>query len=189
MCVYLLSSLKMAKRKERRHLNKLLNNGGIATEGTINIQHDITCCICLETMDTRCSCTYTLDCGHSFHSDCLLSWYKKSNGDTMRFIMPYTDLDIKFFFNDCNSVSCPICKEQYTKELRIDKLLDTVSQRNTTLKKILGRINMLYCEDDKQGSILVTHYIVEMDTFKLFSPLCSIDDDNGQQVTIYKRTN
>ena len=179
---------KRTARAERRHLNKLINNGGIATEGDIKIQHDI-CSICLEDMDTRCSCTYTLDCGHLFHSDCLLSWFRKSNSSEMRLVIPYTDLDIKFFFNDCNSVSCPICKQQYTKEVIVDRETGKVTQRNTTLKKILGRINMLYGMDDKQDPIIVTHYAITIDTFKLFSPLCAIDDDNGQQVTIYKRTN
>ena len=177
----------MAKRKERRHLNKLINNGGIATEGDIKIEHDI-CSICLEDMDTRCSCTYTLDCGHSFHSDCLLSWYRKTNGEQMRVVMPYTDLDIQFFFNDCNSVSCPVCKAKYTKEVIVDRVTGKVTQKNTSLKKILGRINMLYCMDDKQGPIIVTHYVVNNINIKLFSPFCDIDDDDGQPVTLYRRT-
>ena len=173
---------KRTARAERRHLNKLINNGGIATEGTIKVEHDI-CSICLQDLDC-CYCSYTLDCGHRFHSDCLLSWHKKSNSGQTR----YTDIDIQFFPEHTNCMRCPVCRTEFTKELRIDKLTDKVLQKDSTMKRILGRISMLYCEDDKQGPIIVTHYVINEDTFKLFSPFCEIDDDDGQPVTLYRRT-
>ena len=86
---------------------------------------------------------------------------------------------------------CPMCRVEYTKELHIDEATQRVKQKDSTMKRILGKINMLYCEDDSpagSGPIIVTHYVIDTDTFKLFSPFCEIDDDDGQPVTLYKRT-
>ena len=178
----------MEKRKERRHLNKLINNGTVSTDGDVKIQHDI-CSICLQYVDPDCTyCSYTLDCGHRFHGDCVLQWYKQSNGKQLRVVIPYTDLDIQFFPEDTNCMRCPICRVEFTKELKIDEVTQKITQKDYTLKRILGKINMLYCEDDKEGAIIVTHYAVNTDTLKLFTPVCKIDDDDGQPVTLYRRT-
>jgi hypothetical protein len=178
---------KRTSKSERRRLNKLLNNGTVATDGDIKIQHDI-CSICLQYVDAECSyCSSSLDCGHRFHGECLLQWFKKSNNKQLRLIKPYTDLDIQFFPEHTNCMRCPMCRVEYTKELHIDESTWTVKQKDSTMKRILGRISMLYCEDDKQGPIIVTHYVINTDTFKLFSPFCEIDDDDGQPVTLYKR--
>ena len=107
---------KRTSRSERRHLNKLLNNGTIATDGDIKIQHDIRS-ICLQYVDADCSyCSYSLDCGHRFHGECLLEWFKKSNSKQTRLIIPYTDLDIQFLPEHTNCMRCPMCRVEYTKE-------------------------------------------------------------------------
>ncbi len=176
----------MAKRRERRHLNKLINNGtAVTTDGDVKIQHDI-CSICLQDLDCR-YCSYTLDCGHRFHGDCLLSWYKQCNVNQIRVVVPYTDLDMQFFPEHTNCMRCPICRIEYTKELLIDDVTQKVTQKDSTMKRILGKINMLYCEDDKEGPIIVTHYVINADTYKMFSPFCDIDDDDGRPITLYNR--
>ena len=175
---------KSCRRAERRHLNKLLNNGGVSTDGNIKVQHDLTCCICLDDMD---STRYPLDCGHCFHSNCLLQWYKKSSSNDMRFVTPFTDLDIQFFPMDTNCMKCPICKAEYTKELALDKVTEKVSQKDTTIKNILGKITMVFCGEDKTMPLFMTHYVTNVDTFKLFSPVYDIHNDNGESVTLYKR--
>ena len=185
------SYLQMAKRRERRHLNKLLNNGGVATEGEVKIQHDITCSICLDEMDTKRPCYYTLDCGHCFHSDCLLKWYKKSSSNHPQVVIPFADLmDIQFFPQDTNCMRCPVCNAQYTMELVMDKVTGKVSQKDYTLKRILGRINMVFCDDETRAGLkpmFMTHYATRVDTFKLFSPVIDIEDDNGEPMTLYMR--
>ena len=175
----------MAKRRERRHFNKLLNNGGVATEGEVKIQHDITCSICLQHVDKECCCHYTLDCGHGFHSDCLLKWYNKSCSKNTQFVIPFTDLSVQFFPQDTNCMKCPMCRAEYTVELVIDAA--EAKQKDTTMKRILGKINMLFCEDEKVGPVLMTHYVTNVETFKLFKPAIEIDDDNGESVTLYRR--
>ena len=177
----------MAKRRERRHLNKLLNNGGVATEGEVKIQHDITCSICLQTVDTKCHCYYPLDCGHCFHSNCLLEWYRKSCSNDPQFMIPWKDLRLQFFPQGTNCMQCPMCRVDYTAELVIDKVTGNVRQKDHTLKRILGKINMLFCENDKEGPRFMTHYVTDVDTFKLFSPVINIEDDNGEPMTLYMR--
>ena len=183
----LLTMAKSGRRAERRHLNKLLNNGGVSTDGNIKVQHDLTCCVCLDDMNTGC---YPLDCGHCFHSNCVLEWYKKSSSKDMRFVTPFTDLDIQFFPVDTNCMKCPVCKTQYTKELALDKVTEKVSQKDTTMKRILGKITMVFFDDETRSgkrSIFMTHYVTNVDTFKLFKPVFDIHDDNGESVTLYKR--
>ena len=176
----------MAKNKKQRHLAKLINNGtAVVTDGDVKIQHDI-CSICLQDLDC-CYCSYTLDCGHRFHGDCLLLWYKQSNNTQIRVVVPYTDLDIQFFPEHTNCVRCPICRIEYTKELLIDDVTQKVTQKDSTMKRILGKISMLYCENEKEGAIIVTHYVINTDTFKLFAPFCDVDDDDGQPITLYNR--
>ena len=178
----------MAKRRERRHLNKLLNNGGVATEGEVKIQHDITCSICLQTVDEECRCCcYTLDCGHSFHPDCLLKWYNKSYRHEAQFIIPWKDLRLQFFPQGTNCMKCPMCRVDYTMELAIDEDTGKVGQKDTSMKRILGKINMLFRENDEQGPRSMTHYVTDIDTFKLFSPVIDIEDDNGEPMTLYMR--
>ena len=181
------SYLQMAKRRERRHLNKLLNNGGVATEGEVKIQHDITCSICLQNVDEECCCYYPLDCGHCFHSDCLLEWYKKSSSNNPQFVIPCTDLNLQFFPQDTNCMQCPMCRVEYTMELVIDKFMGKVKQKDATMQRILGKINMLFCANDKQGPQLMTHYVTDVDTFKLFKPVFDTHDDNGELVNLHKR--
>ena len=173
---------KSGRRAERRHLNKLLNNGGVSTDGNIKVQHDLTCCICLDDMNTG---RYPLDCGHCFHSNCLFEWYKKSSSKDMRFVTPFTDLDIQFFPIDTNCMKRPVCKTEYTKELALDKVTEKVSQKDTTMKRILGKITMVFCDESRP--IFMTHYVTNVDTFKLFSPVYEIDDNDGESVTLYKR--
>ena len=74
----LLTIAKRSREAERRHLSTILNNGGVATAGEVKIQHDVACSICLRAADKKCRCCYTLDCGHCFHSYCLLKWYNKA---------------------------------------------------------------------------------------------------------------
>ena len=98
----LLTMAKRSRKAERRHLNKMLNNGGVATDGEVKTQHDVTCSICLQTADKKCRCCYTLDCGHCFHSDRLLKWYNKSDSHNTTSITPWTELNLQFFPQDTN---------------------------------------------------------------------------------------
>ena len=177
----------MAKRRDRRYLNKLLNNGGVSTEGEVKIQHDITCSICLHTVDKECCCYYPLDCGHTFHSDCLLEWYKKSTSSNPQVVIPWQDLSLQFFPQGSNCMKCPMCRVDYTAELVIDQVTRKVRQKDYTMKRILGKINMVFCERDEPGPKFMTHYVTDVDTFKLFKPVIDIEDDNGIPMTLYKR--
>ena len=180
----------MAKRRERRYLNKLLNNGGVATEGEVKIQHDITCSICLHTVDKECCCYYPLDCGHTFHSDCLLEWYKKSTSSNPQVVVPWQDLSLQFFPQGTNCMKCPMCRVEYTMELVIDKHMGKVRKKDTTMKRILGNINMVFCDEETRAGLkpmFMTHYVTDVDTFKLFKPVVDIEDDNGEPMTLYTR--
>jgi hypothetical protein len=72
-------------------------------------------------------------------------------------------------------------------ELAIDEVTGKVRQKDTALKRILGNINMVFCERDEQGPRFMTHYVTDIDTFKLFSPVIDIEDDKGKPMTLYKR--
>jgi hypothetical protein len=72
-------------------------------------------------------------------------------------------------------------------EFVIDKFMGKVRQKDSTMKRILGKINMVFCERDEQGPRFMTHYVTDIDTFKLFSPVIDIEDDKGKPMTLYKR--
>ena len=46
---------------------------------------------------------------------------------------------------------------------------------------------MAFCGEDKTMPLFMTHYVTNVDTFKLFSPVYDIHNDNGESVTLYKR--
>ena len=165
----------MPKGKSRRRLNKHLDK---CTDP---------CSICLAAMDPKCQCYYKLECGHAFHSSCLLSWYRKCNDVDLQVVIPYSDLDLQFFFGDCNCMSCPLCKTEYCKEMIIDQVTGKVSQKNTNLKKILGKINMLYCHEGTRCPVVATHYVINPDVFDLFIPALETQDDNGDPMVFYTR--
>ena len=51
------------------------------------LEHDKEICsICLEELDEGCDCYLRLECGHSYHTDCILSWHKQNNSETIRLI-------------------------------------------------------------------------------------------------------
>jgi len=155
------------------------------------LQHDKEICsICLEDIDENCDCYSQLDCSHGLHSDCLIEWYRKSNAEAIRLILPFDDLShIHFFPKDTNTVKCPICNTCYTVELDIDPKTETIIPKNKPLKKILGNVNMLYC-DGKEDPIVITHYVTDLNTFKIFKFFCNIPDDlTGEPITIHLRGN
>jgi hypothetical protein len=84
-------------------------------------------------------------------------------------------------------MKCPMCRAEYTVELVIDAATTEARQKYTTMKRILGKINMLFCQDEKVGPVLMTHYVTNVETFKLFKPALEIDDDNGESVILYRR--
>ena len=84
-------------------------------------------------------------------------------------------------------MQCPMCRVEYTMELVIDKFMGKVKQKDATMQRILGKINMLFCADDKAGPKLMTHYVTNVNTFNLFKPVFDIHDDNGELVTLHKR--
>ena len=84
-------------------------------------------------------------------------------------------------------MKCPICRVEYTAELVIDKSTGKVRQKDYTMKRILSKINMVFCERDEQGPKFMTHYATDVEAFKLFSPAIDIEDDNGKPMTLYKR--
>tara|TARA_B100001094_G_scaffold260563_1_gene261053 strand:+ start:1369 stop:1857 length:489 start_codon:yes stop_codon:yes gene_type:complete len=47
-----------------------------------NISIENKCCICLENLDLNDNKSYTLDCNHKFHTDCIIDWFRTqdSNG-------------------------------------------------------------------------------------------------------------
>ena len=71
-------------------------------------------------------------------------------------------------------------------ELVIDKLIGKAQHKYTTMQRILGKINMLFCADDEQGPKLMTYYVTNVNTFNLFKPVFDIHDDNGELVTLHK---
>ena len=71
------------------------------------------CSVCLAGMDPKCQCYYKLECGHAFHSSCLLSWYRKCNDVDLQVVIPYSDLDLQFF--SMTVTVCPVlCVKQNT---------------------------------------------------------------------------
>ena len=102
-------------------------------------------------------------------------------------MIPWKDLRLQFFPQGTNCMQCPMCRVDYTAELVIDKVTGNVRQKDHTLKRILGKINMVFCERDEQGPRFMTHYVTDIDTFKLFSPVINIEDDNGEPMTLYMR--
>ena len=46
---------------------------------------------------------------------------------------------------------------------------------------------MVLREDGEQGPKLMTHYVTDVDTFKLFKPVVDIEGDNGEPMTLYTR--
>jgi hypothetical protein len=84
-------------------------------------------------------------------------------------------------------MKCPMCRVEYTAELVIDQVTRKVRQKDYTMKRILGKINMVFCARDEQGPKFMTHYVTDVETIKLFSPVIDIEDDNGIPMTLYKR--
>jgi hypothetical protein len=155
------------------------------------LEHDKEICsICLEELDESCNCCLRLECSHGFHSDCLLEWYKKSNSEEIKLILPFDDLDhIHFFPTGTNTVKCPICNTCYTVELDLDPKTETVIPKNNALKRILGNVNVLHCTG-KEDPIVITQYVTDLNTFKIFKFFCNIPDDiTGEPITIHLRGN
>ena len=72
----------------------------------------------------------------------------------------------------------------------IDQVTGKVTQKNTNLKKILGKINMLYCDPCRVGTrcpVVATHYVINPDVFDLFIPALETQDDNGDPMVFYTR--
>jgi hypothetical protein len=84
-------------------------------------------------------------------------------------------------------MSCPLCKTEYCKEMIIDQVTGKVTQNNTNLKKILGKINMLYCHEGTRCPVVATHYVINPDVFDLFIPALETQDDNGDPMVFYTR--
>ena len=146
------------------------------------------CSICLEDLDDKCDCYSELECSHKYHADCLIKWYRRSNEDTIRLILPFDDLPhIHFFPNGVNTVKCPICQQDYTVELDLDPETEVIIPKRRPLKRILGKVNMLHC-DGKTDPIVITHYVTDEATFKIFKIFCDIPDDlTGDPITIHLR--
>ena len=147
------------------------------------------CSICLENLDENCDCYCKLECRHSYHADCILDWFRMSNADSIRLIQPFTDLPhIHFFPDGVNTVKCPICNTCYTVELDLDPIVGSVIPKDCPLKRILGKVNMLHC-DGKTDPIVITHYVTDVNTFKIFQIFCDIEDDlTGDPITIHLRS-
>ena len=150
--------------------------------------HNETCSICLEDLDENCDCYSELECKHKYHADCLIGWFRKSNEETIRLILPFDDLPhIHFFPSGVNTVKCPICQADYTVELDLDPKTEAIIPKDRPLKRILGKVNMLHC-DGKTDPIVITHYVTDVNTFKIFKVFCDIPDDlTGEPVTIHLR--
>lgn len=57
---------------------------------------DSTCCICLNELESD---THTLDCGHKFHTSCVITWFR-SNNDT-----------------------CPMCREVPSVKIKLPDVI------------------------------------------------------------------
>ena len=104
-------------------------------------------------------------------------------------MIPFADLNLQFFPQDTNCMKCPMCRVEYTMELVIDKHMGKVRKKDTTMKRILGNINMVFCDEETRAGLkpmFMTHYVTDVDTFKLFNPVVDIEDDNGEPRTLYK---
>ena len=59
-------------------------------------------------------------------------------------------------------------------ELVIDKLMGKVRQKDTTMKRILGKINMAFCDEETRAGLkpmFMTHYVTDVDTSNYLSQL------------------
>ena len=146
------------------------------------------CSICLEDLDDKCDCYSELECKHKYHAGCLINWYRRSNEETIRLILPFDDLPhIHFFPDGVNTVKCPICLADYTVELELDPISEAIIPKDRPLKRILGKVNMLHC-DGKTAPIVITHYVTDLNTFNLFKFFANIPDDlTGEPITIHLR--
>ena len=145
-----------------------------------------TCVICLEAIKAEDG-RYDLECGHTFHNGCITNWYKSKAGGRHFLHMPYQDMKhLLFFSNGTNCFCCPTCRVEYTKEMEVtDKC--NVRQKDTTVKKILGKINILDF-NARGGFTVATHYVTDLKTFQHFEPMMEMDDEEGNStITLYKR--
>ena len=69
----------------------------------------------------------------------------------------------------------------------IDQVTGKVTQKNTNLKKILGKINILYCHEGTRCPVVATHYVINPSTFDIFLPALETKDDKGDPKVLYTR--
>jgi hypothetical protein len=160
-------------------------------------QPTLNCAICLNDIHDE-NDRYDLDCDHTFHGSCLTQWFKANTGEKGYLHMPYQDMKhLLFFSSGRNCFGCPICRVEYTKEMVVvckvdfvnhkpvvDESKFVVCQKDTTVKKVLGKINILDCNT----LTVVTHYVTDPKTFRHFEPVIEMDDeDSNSTITLYKR--
>lgn len=187
--VYMLSKVKESKQAimtEQQKKQKKQKQEPCITTQVLLPTTTTTCVVCFETIKAE-EGRYDLECGHSFHNGCITNWYKSKAGSGFLQI-PYEDMKhLLFFSNGENCFCCPTCRVEYTKELEVtDKC--KVRQRDTTVKKILGKINILDFQGRGGRFTVATHYVTDPKTFRYFEPIMEMDDeDSNSTITLYKR--
>ena len=159
----------MANKRERRHLNKLINsNGAVSTEGNVKVEHDMTCAICLQNVDKK---AIALDCGHEFHMSCLNKWANTYNDNVGKLCKARfgESKNICFYHTGQNLLSCPTCRCEYSKDLLGDG----------RVKQVLAKLHLV---DDHD--LQVTHYITRLEVLRDFIPQSEIKNEFGQRLNL-----
>ena len=156
-------------KQERKEKHAILNAMGVKITIIPPPEYNkIECSICLKKIHKGEH--KTLECGHMFHSLCIMKWAFKTACDTglVECRQPTKNRQIHLFKEGENIFTCPCCRVEYTHT------------HNNEVKRVLAKIHV----EDK-GKYLIQYITKETDTFA-FVPLSEISNDkmSGKWATI-----
>ena len=111
----------------------------ISTETNIETETNGLCAICLSDLDNN---EYTLECNHTFHTKCIVEWFRKSKGncplcnDNPGGAWP--SCQIGYFGRDYVNQRCGLIRKKFGRKkdcpIQLKKALDTLKDLETKHK-------------------------------------------------------
>ena len=147
-------------KQEKKEKQAILNAMGVKITIIPPPEYNkIECSICLKKIHKGEQ--KTLECGHMFHSSCILKWALKTANNTglCECQQPTKNRQINLFKEGENIFTCPCCRVEYT------------TTQNNEVKRVLAKVHI----EDK-GKHLIQYITKESDTIA-FVPLSEISND------------
>ena len=150
------SNLTKKEKKEHQAIMKAMNIKRVIIPPPE--YNKIDCSICLKKIHKGEQ--KTLECGHMFHSSCILKWALKTANDTglCECQRPTKNRQINLFKEGENIFTCPCCRVEHTTQ-------------NNEVKRVLAKVHI----EDK-GKCLI-HYVTNDTDIMAYVPLSEISNN------------